>query len=232
MSALVHHDASRIVDDDFSFLLYAASTHFNDAPLRLRFGFAFFQNLRFRVQRVACEQRIRQFDFIPSERESVFADIRHAHACNNREREGAVDQTFSELGAFTVFVIEMDLVGIVRQEGEPNIVVFRYGSSEAAAVYIPDLEVFEISGLPNPGLTGMLNPPQLVYNWRPLLYTLVPSEDKAWTHPYKKRGNRFVRRCAGSARIFRIRIGKTLISTKSIHRNLSMRSRAAVISLL
>src|SRR5262245_5588992 len=130
VSALVHHDASRIVDHDFSFLLYSASAHFNDAPLRLRFGFAFFENLRFRIQRVTCEQGIRQFDFIPSERESVFTYIRDAHACNNREREGAVDQTFSELGAFTVFVIEMNLVGIVGEEGEPNIVKSEEHTSE------------------------------------------------------------------------------------------------------
>src|SRR5262249_55317405 len=147
-SALPHHNASGIVDDDFSLLLYAARTHFNDAPLRLRLGFALFQNLRFRVQCVAREQRIRQFDFIPSESKSVFAYVRHAHACNNREREGAVDQTFSELGAFGVFVIEVNLVGIICQEGEPNIVIFRYGSSEPAAVNIPYLEVFEIAALP------------------------------------------------------------------------------------
>jgi hypothetical protein len=52
----------------------------------------------------------------------------------------------------------MNLVGIVGEEGEPNIVVLRYGSSEAAAVYISDLEVFEKAAFP-PRLDRHLNPP-------------------------------------------------------------------------
>jgi hypothetical protein len=52
----------------------------------------------------------------------------------------------------------MNLVGIVGEEGEPNVVVLCYGSSEATAVNIPDLEVFEKATLPT-GLNRHVNPP-------------------------------------------------------------------------
>jgi hypothetical protein len=52
----------------------------------------------------------------------------------------------------------MNLVGIVRQEGKPNVVVFRYRSSEAAAIDITDHEVLEIKALPT-RLNRHLNPP-------------------------------------------------------------------------
>src|SRR5512138_2230104 len=47
------HDAPRVVDDDLAFLLDAARAHLDDAPLRLRFGFALVDDFRFRIERIA-----------------------------------------------------------------------------------------------------------------------------------------------------------------------------------
>src|SRR3989442_9543712 len=67
---------------------------------------------------------------------------------HNRQRERAVDQTFPELRAFTVLVIEMNLVGVVGEEGKPDVVVLSDGSSETATINIANLEIFEITALP------------------------------------------------------------------------------------
>src|SRR5207237_5326828 len=103
---------------------------------RFRFGLPLFQNLGFRVQSVAGKQGVRQLDFIPTQSEPVLAHVRNAHSRNNGEGESTVDQTSPELCALAVFVIEMDLIGVVGQDSEPNIVIFRHGSSEAASVNV------------------------------------------------------------------------------------------------
>src|SRR5919106_4575737 len=77
---LPNHHAARVIDDYFPFLLNPARPHFDDAPLRLGLGLAFFQNFRFRIERVSGKPWIGKFDLVPAERETVFAYIRHAQA--------------------------------------------------------------------------------------------------------------------------------------------------------
>src|SRR5665213_1797759 len=62
VGALPDHYRTRVIDHYFPFLLNAAGTHFDDAPLRLGFGFALFENLGFGIERIAREERIGQFD--------------------------------------------------------------------------------------------------------------------------------------------------------------------------
>src|ERR1043166_1420983 len=148
VSALPDHHAAGIIDDDFALLLDAPRPNLNDAPLRLRFGLPRFQNLGFRVQRVAGKQGVRQLDFIPTQSEPILAHIRNAHSRNNGEGESTVDQTSSELRGLAIFLIEWDLIAFVGQEGEPNVVIFRHSSSEAASVNVSDLEILKIASFP------------------------------------------------------------------------------------
>ncbi len=113
MRFLPNHDAARIVDDDLTLLLNAARANLDNAPLRFRLGFALFQNFGFRIEGIPGEQRIGQLDFVPAERETVFAHIRHTHSGNDRESQRGIDQTLAELSALAVFIVEMNLVGVV-----------------------------------------------------------------------------------------------------------------------
>src|ERR1051325_5348339 len=61
---LPHHHAARVVDHDLAVLLNSARAHLDDAPLRFGFGFALVDDFRFRIERVADEQRIGQFDLV------------------------------------------------------------------------------------------------------------------------------------------------------------------------
>src|SRR5579863_8342824 len=66
VGALPDHYRTRIIDHYFPFLLNASRAHFDDAPLRLGFRFALFENFGFGIERVAREKRIGQLDFVPS----------------------------------------------------------------------------------------------------------------------------------------------------------------------
>src|SRR4051812_31841324 len=96
VSALPHHHATGIVDNDFALLLDSARPDLNNAPLRFRLGLPLFQNFGFGVESVAREKRAGQLDFIPPESKSILAHVRNTHSRNNGECESAVDQTLSE----------------------------------------------------------------------------------------------------------------------------------------
>src|SRR2546422_8018814 len=91
---------------------------------------------------------MRLFNPPPPQAHSVHATPPSPQPRHNRQRERAVDQTFPELRAFTVLVIEMNLVGVVGEEGKPDVVVLSDGSSETATINIANLEIFEITALP------------------------------------------------------------------------------------
>ena len=42
----------------------------------------------------------------------------------------------------------MDLVGIIGQQGKPDIIVFGHRPTESAAVHVPDLKIFIITTFP------------------------------------------------------------------------------------
>ena len=109
----------------------------------------FSRTVGLRIERIACKERVRQLDLIPAEGEPVLAHIRHAQSGDDGQGEGAVDQALSKLGALAVFVVEMNLVGVVGQQGEPDIVRLGHGPSETALIDVPDLEILEVPPFPS-----------------------------------------------------------------------------------
>jgi hypothetical protein len=63
-------------------------------------------------------------DFVPPARKAILAHIGYAHSGHDGKREGAIDQTSAELGAFAVFIVEVNLICVVGQQREPDVVVF------------------------------------------------------------------------------------------------------------
>src|SRR5262249_19210138 len=90
------HDAARVVYNHLAVLLHAARAHLDDAPLRLRFRFALVDDFRFRIERVADEQRVRQLDLVPAEREAVLAHVGDPQPRDDRQPERARDGALTE----------------------------------------------------------------------------------------------------------------------------------------
>jgi hypothetical protein len=106
---------------------------------------------------------------IPAQGKAVLAHVGHTQTRHDSQRQGAVDQTFPEFSPLGILVVEVELVGVVSQQGEPDIVGFSDGSAETAAIDIPDFEVFKVAAFPT-GLDGHRLPP-LFYNPRLTVYT-------------------------------------------------------------
>ena len=98
--------------------------------------------------RVALEQRIRELDLVPAQREAVLAGVGHAQARHDGQGERAVDQRPSELGALRVVLVEVDLVRVVGEQREPDVVRLGHRAADPAAVDVADREVLEEAALP------------------------------------------------------------------------------------
>ena len=68
-----------------------------------------------------------------------------AHADDDAQGEGAVDQWLAELGMLGVFLVEVQGVGVHGQQGEPAIVRLRDSAAGAVLVDVADLEVLVIA---------------------------------------------------------------------------------------
>ena len=99
MGLFPHHDAARVVDDDFAYLLNTAGADLDDAPLRLGFGFAFFQNLRFGIKRIAGEERIGQLDLVPAESDVFFEN----YAPGVAERSGFGYEALAKINSRLIY---------------------------------------------------------------------------------------------------------------------------------
>ena len=122
--------------------------NFDDSPLWLGLGFAFLQDFRLGIQRIAGKHRIREGDIVPAQVKTVLTHIGDAEPGNNRQGEPAVNQALPEFGLLTVFVIKMNLIGVTGQQGEPGIIRLRYRTPQATAIDIPDFKVFVATSFP------------------------------------------------------------------------------------
>ena len=131
--SLVDHERAPVLDHDLAALVDAAAAHGDDADVGVRLRLALLEDLALRPQRVADEDRARQLDVRPLEvRGGVLARVRHGHAGDQREREGAVDEDLAELRPLGVRPVEVDRVRVVRQAGEEQVVLLGDGAAEAA----------------------------------------------------------------------------------------------------
>jgi hypothetical protein len=91
---------------------------------------------------------MRQLDLVPAERHTVLADVGDAHARHDGQGERAVDQALAELGPAGEVVVEVDLVRVVGEQGEPDVVGLGHRAAEPASVDVTDVEVLEEAPLP------------------------------------------------------------------------------------
>src|SRR4030095_16058362 len=148
VSFLPDHYAARIVDHNFAVLLNAPGANLDDAPLRLRFGLSLLQDFGCRVKGIAGKKRIGQFYLVPTEGKTVFAHIGDTQTGHNREGQRAVNQTLAELRALAILIIKMNLIRVIRQQGEPDVVRLRDGPPKTAAINVADFKVFEEAPFP------------------------------------------------------------------------------------
>jgi len=88
-------------------------------------------------------------DLVPTEvGHRVLRDVGDALAGHQRDREAGVHQGLSKLVLGRVIVVEVKRVGVLRQQGEPDVVGARDGASKAMAVDVPHLEILEEATLP------------------------------------------------------------------------------------
>src|SRR5436190_11784645 len=76
-------------------------------------------------------------------RERVLADVAHAHADGEREHERAVHETAAVLALAREVLVEMQRVGVHREEREPGIVEVADRPARPVLDELPDREVFE-----------------------------------------------------------------------------------------
>ena len=110
----VDHDVAHQRQYDLPVLVDAVRADLDDAGFGLRIRWTLFQHFALAVDRIADKDWVGEFDLLPAEvGYGVFADVGHAHADDQRQREGAVDQDLPPAGFFTVFGVEMQGVAVV-----------------------------------------------------------------------------------------------------------------------
>ncbi len=140
--APVGHERPVELDHDLATLVDAPAPHRDDADARVRLRLAHGHDLALCPQRVADEHRLGQLDVAPAEIGGrVLAGVGHGEADDERERERAVHERLTELRPLRVRHVEVDLVRVQRQAGEPDVVRVRDRAAEAAAEHVTDIEV-------------------------------------------------------------------------------------------
>src|ERR1700730_1293046 len=148
MLALPDHDGTLAADHDGAILLVAAGADGDDPLGWVGSGLSDVEHLTFRVQGVAGKERVRHTHLVPAQCEAVLTDVFHAHPGRNSEGQRAVDKAPAEGSARAVVVVEVNLVGVVGQQGEGDVVALRHRPPVAAAVYVADGEVLEETSSP------------------------------------------------------------------------------------
>src|SRR5262245_23409931 len=127
-------------------LVGADGAHAHEAGARPRLGVALVEDLGVGVQRVAGEHRVGQPDVGPAEvRDRLLAHVGDAHADDQRDRERAADDALPELARLRVLLVEVQRVGVHRQEREPDVVGLRDRATWAVLVHVADREVLVIA---------------------------------------------------------------------------------------
>src|ERR1700730_18594960 len=103
------------------------------------------KHLRLGVDRVSDEYGGGQLDVVPAEiADGFLADVAHAHSDDHRQRKTAIDQRSLELRLCGVLLVEMQGMGVHRQQREPRIVALGNGAAGTVFVDIADGEIVVI----------------------------------------------------------------------------------------
>src|ERR1700722_3660858 len=108
-------------------------------------GLTLMQHRALGIERVAGEHRMAGLHLVPAEvGDDLGADRAHAHAGEQRKREGRVDQHLLPLGFGGVRRIKMDLLDVEGQQREVSVVDVEDGAAGAMLEHVAGLEVLKI----------------------------------------------------------------------------------------
>src|SRR6266487_3326564 len=145
---LPDHEDPVELDDRLASLVEPARPQPHEAEPRPTPGFPDLRDFRLRVQRVAVEDRSGEPYVLHANLEPVAARRVDEEPCGNRDGQEAVHdpppvERCPREGSAGVILVEVDLVRIPGQQGEPHVVRLRDGPSDLAPDLRPDPEVLE-----------------------------------------------------------------------------------------
>src|SRR2546426_3761528 len=145
---LADHEDPVELDDRLVSLVEPARADPDESESGPAAGFADLGDLGLGVQRVPVEHRSGESDVLEAHLEAVSARQVDEEARRDRDGQEAVrappaEERFPGERPAGVVLVEVDLVPVSRQQGEPHIVRLRDGPSDLAAHLGPDPEVLE-----------------------------------------------------------------------------------------
>src|SRR5438128_1758351 len=145
---LADHEYAVEFDDGFASFVEPARPDPDESEAGPAAGFADLRDSGLRVQRVPVEDRAGEADVLQADLEPV--STRRVDEEARRDRDGQepvhdppAEERFPGERPTGVVLVEVNLVAIPRQEGEPHVVRLRDGPSDLAAHLGPDPKVLE-----------------------------------------------------------------------------------------
>src|SRR2546422_2842761 len=145
---LADHEDQVEFDDGFASFVEPARPDPDESEAGPTMGFADLRDSGLRVQRVPVEDRAREADVLQADLEPVPARRVDEKACRDGDGQESVhdpspEERFPREHPAGVVLVEVDLVPVPGQQGEPHIVRLRDGAPDLAAHLGPDPEVLE-----------------------------------------------------------------------------------------
>src|SRR5438876_5402863 len=145
---LADHEAPVELDDRLASLVEPARTDPDESETGPAAGFADLGDLGLGVERVPVEDRSGESDVLEAHLEAVPARQVDEEARRDRDGQEPVhdppaEERFPGERPAGVVLVEVDLVAVPRQQGEPHVVRLRDGPSDLAAHLGPDPEVLK-----------------------------------------------------------------------------------------
>src|SRR5437763_1124950 len=142
------HEDPVELDDNLPSLVEAPRPDSDESEARAAPGLPDLRDPGVRVDRVPVEDGAGKPDVLEPDLEAVPARPVDEQARRDRDRQEAVhdpppEERFPGKGPSCVVLVEMDLVRVPRQEGEPHVVRLRHGPPDPSLDLGPDLEVVE-----------------------------------------------------------------------------------------
>ncbi len=132
--------------DRLAALVDGAVEEHHDALCGARFALALFQHLGFDMQRIAMENGLGEAHLIHAEigdrgAERGFADRNADHQAQRVER---IDDAGAEFGGLGIFLVQMELGGVVGHGGEEDVVGLRHRAADRMGEGLADGKLVEI----------------------------------------------------------------------------------------
>src|SRR5438093_9405957 len=145
---LADHEDPVEFDDGFASFVQSARPDPDESEAGTAAGFADLRDSRLRVQRVPVEDRAGEADVLQADLEPVPTRRVDEEACRDRDGQEPVhdpspEERFPRERPAGVVLVEVDLVPVPGQQGEPHIVRLRDGAPDLAAHLGPHPEVLE-----------------------------------------------------------------------------------------